>query len=107
MAAASFQHDGRLPGSAAGWANALGWFSVGIGLAELLMPRRVARAAGLAEQTRTLRALGLRELASGIGILLRPNKPGWLWSRVAGDALDLGLLTNARTREGGRRVRGR
>lgn len=83
------------PGSAAGLGIALGWFSVGLGIAELLMPRTVARAAGLGGRVPVVRAFGLRELASGAGILLRPHKPGWLWSRVAGDVLDLGLLAVA------------
>lgn len=90
------------PGAAAGLGTALGWFSIGVGLAELLMPRTVARSAGLDERTRTLRAFGLRELTSGAGILLRPHKPGWLWMRVAGDALDLGLLAFSRRSRGTR-----
>ncbi len=88
------------PTTAAGLGMALGWFSVGIGLAELLMPRTVARTTGLDGRIRTMRAMGLRELATGAGILMRPHKPGWLWSRVAGDAIDLGVLAVA-----GRRAR--
>ena len=36
--------------------------------------------------------LGLREIASGIGILTRQRPAGWVWSRVGGDAIDLALL---------------
>jgi uncharacterized membrane protein len=73
-------------------ACALGWFGVGLGIAQLAAPARVARWIGLADDHRFLmRALGLRELASGIGVLNR-TQPGWLWSRVAGDAMDLLLL---------------
>ncbi len=39
-----------------------------------------------------LRALGVRELLAGVGLLARPRSAAWLWSRVAGDALDLALL---------------
>lgn len=95
------------PHAAAGLSTALGWFSVGIGLVELLMPRSVASSAGLDGQARTLRtvrAFGMRELATGAGILLRPNKPGWLWSRVAGDALDLGLLALSSRRSASNRT---
>ncbi|HEY7642910.1 MAG TPA: SRPBCC family protein [Steroidobacteraceae bacterium] len=71
----------------------LGWFSIGLGLAELLAPRALGRAIGVGDQNAaTLRALGARELVSGLG-LLSERKPGtWAWSRVAGDAMDLALL---------------
>jgi uncharacterized membrane protein len=39
-----------------------------------------------------IRGLGVREIVSGIGILTRPRPASWLWSRVAGDALNLSLL---------------
>jgi uncharacterized membrane protein len=34
----------------------------------------------------------MREVASGVGILMGRRPTGWLWSRVAGDAMDLALL---------------
>jgi uncharacterized membrane protein len=39
-----------------------------------------------------LRALGVREIASGVGLLAQPQRPMWLWTRLAGDAMDLTLL---------------
>jgi hypothetical protein len=42
-----------------------------------------------------MRAFGLRELMSGIGILSQRRREFWLWSRVAGDAMDLTLLGSA------------
>jgi uncharacterized membrane protein len=42
-----------------------------------------------------MRALGLRELAAGVGILSRRRPAPWVWARVAGDLIDLGLLTAA------------
>jgi hypothetical protein len=39
-----------------------------------------------------MRLMGLRELTQGTGILTRPRPTSWLWSRLAGDALDLSLL---------------
>lgn len=73
-------------------ANALGWFSIGLGLSQLLAPRAIAQAAGVAGSPVLLRTLGMREIASGVGILSQSKPTGWLWARVAGDAIDLGLL---------------
>ena len=71
---------------------ALGWFSIALGLAELLAPRQVAKAAGVKGSPSLVRSLGARELASGVGILRNRQQPAWLWSRVAGDMMDLALL---------------
>jgi uncharacterized membrane protein len=78
--------------------NALGWFSIGLGLAELAAPRAVAQLIGVEDEDRTrkvLRGYGVREIAAGIGILSRPQPAGWLWGRVAGDILDLSSLGSA------------
>lgn len=75
--------------------RALGWFSLGLGLGELVFPGRVARLAGVNNRfaTRSLmRALGAREVAAGVGLFSQPTKPGWLWTRVLGDLVDLALL---------------
>src|SRR3954471_18313965 len=69
-----------------GLARFLGWFSIGLGMAELLAPREMARLGGV-RQEGLLQAYGLREIATGIGILSSPQPAGWLWARVAGDAL--------------------
>lgn len=77
-------------------AVALGWFSLGLGLAQLIAPRRLARAIGIADNQRTqltLRAFGVREIASGAGILLQPRPNTFLWARVVGDLIDLAALT--------------
>lgn len=73
-------------------AKFLGWFSIGLGLAELLAPRQLSRATGTRGRPLLVRALGMREIASGVGILSRKQPSNWLWSRVAGDAMDLALL---------------
>src|SRR3954468_18212657 len=77
--------------------NFLGWFSVGLGLAELLAPDFVARLIGIDEERheRLLRAYGVREIAAGVGILTRPKPTYWLWNRVIGDAIDLASLGKA------------
>jgi uncharacterized membrane protein len=76
-------------------ANGLGWFSIGLGLAQILSPGGVARLIGVNDdaKTRTLmRTLGMREIATGIGILSRPRPAGWVRARVGGDLMDLTLL---------------
>jgi hypothetical protein len=73
-------------------ARRLGWLSVGLGLAELLAPRATARATGLQGRERLLRSYGVREIATGVGILAARNPAPWLWARVAGDVLDLATL---------------
>lgn len=76
-------------------AQALGWFSVGLGLAQLASPRGVSRFVGVTdsdENRKTMLAVGVRELAAGIGILSQPRPTPWVWSRLAGDAMDLALL---------------
>ncbi len=73
-------------------ARGLGWFSVVLGVAEILAPRAISRMIGIRPKPGLIRLLGLRELASGVGILTRPETDAWLKSRVAGDAVDLGLL---------------
>lgn len=72
----------------------LGWFSVGLGLAELLAPGRIARKLGLGHRKGLIRAYGVRELASAVPTL-SVDKPVGLASRIAGDALDLATLALA------------
>ena len=79
-------------------AKGLGWFSVGLGLAELLAPRAIASISGVSkERTGLIRLYGLRELAAGIMIFSKEKPVEGLWSRVAGDALDLTSLGVAAT----------
>ncbi len=89
---------GAQSNSRQGLANGLGWFSIGLGLAEVLTPGALASLIGVQDDRKTrgvLRGYGLRELAVGIGILSRPRPAGWVWSRVAGDVLDLSSLASA------------
>lgn len=73
-------------------ARGLGWFSVGLGLAEILAPKRVSRWMGIGEHPFLLRLLGIREVASGLGILTQHKPASWVWSRVGGDVMDLAVL---------------
>ena len=73
-------------------ARALGFLSVGLGLAGLLAPRAVGQLIGMPGRESLLRFVGARELASGAGLLTQQKATPWLWSRVAGDAMDLAFL---------------
>jgi uncharacterized membrane protein len=73
----------------------LGWFSLGLGAAQTAAPGLVNRLVGVDDNARNralMRAVGVRELTAGTGIFSRPRPVGWLWARVAGDAMDLALL---------------
>lgn len=73
-------------------AKGLGWFSVGLGSAELCFARSVAKLIGVSPRMRErkmLRIFGAREIAAGAGILTNPRASRWVWARVVGDALDL------------------
>lgn len=75
-----------------GLAIGLGWFSIGLGLAELIAPRAISRLIGVPNRPLVFALLGIRELASGLGILKKREPAEWLWTRVAGDVIDLSLL---------------
>ena len=79
-------------------ARALGWFSIGLGLAELVAPGRIARSLGIDDKQGLIRAYGARELASAVPTLSIDKSIG-LASRIAGDVLDLGTLATALKRD--------
>src|SRR5688572_9525687 len=72
-------------------AKSLRWFSIGLGLTELLAARRLTRFLGLEGLEPVVRAFGVREIASGITMLSTEKETG-LWSRLAGDVLDVAFL---------------
>jgi uncharacterized membrane protein len=66
----------------------------------------IGRMVGMRKGQPAIRAYGLRELATGIGILATSRPRTWLWSRVAGDVVDMASLGRAYTSSGnGRRNR--
>jgi hypothetical protein len=75
-------------------ARGLGWFSIGLGLTELLAPRAITRTLGLQGQEGLVRAFGVRELGHGM-LSLSVDKRVGLWSRVAGDVLDIATVLPA------------
>jgi uncharacterized membrane protein len=89
--------------SSEGLALGLAWFSIALGVAELVAPRSVARLIGVPDDGRQegiLRAFGARELANGVAILTQPDSSAWMWARVGGDAIDLAYLGAAAGSEG-------
>jgi uncharacterized membrane protein len=90
------QHEWRAKRSANredGLEEALGWFSLGLGLAEIIAPRSIAQVIGVpTNRGGFIRSLGVREVASGLGILARRAPARAVWSRVMGDVIDLGWL---------------
>lgn len=80
---------------AGGLQQALGWFSIGLGVVELLQPRALNRAIGTGQHPGLTRFCGLREIISGVGMLSGRAPAAWAWSRVAGDVMDLALLASA------------
>src|SRR5918997_2258878 len=79
-------------GSAEQLARVLGWFSIGLGIAEIVAPRQLAGMIGVENRPGVFRLMGLREIGHGIAILSQEQPAGAVWSRVAGDMLDLALL---------------
>lgn len=77
-----------------GIARGLGWFSIGLGLAESLAPRQMSQITGV-HRSSMLKAGGLREIITGVGILTSRRPTWWMWGRVAGDVLDLAVLAEA------------
>jgi hypothetical protein len=73
-------------------ARGLGWFSIGLGLAEFIAQRGMGGMVGV-KHPHVWRSYGLRELTAGIGLLTASDPKPWMWGRVAGDALDLATLS--------------
>ena len=85
--------------------QALGWASIGIGLAEIAAPGKVQELLVIEDRAShrgILRVLGVRELMHGFA-LLTEEKPSRemtnsVWGRVAGDVLDTAVLGVAATK---------
>src|SRR3569833_4361332 len=73
-------------------AKGLGYLSIALGVAELVAPRAVCRAAGLNGMERLVRSYGAREIATGVAILTSHNAAPWIWGRVAGDMADIATV---------------
>lgn len=79
-------------------ARGLGVFSFALGLPQIAAPGRMNRMIGVRDDARSrmwMRAVGVRELAAGVGIFSERMPKEWAWARVAGDTMDLALLVSA------------
>jgi hypothetical protein len=72
-------------------ARGLGWFSIALGLTELVAPGKLARTLGLEGHERLLQAYGGREIGAGMWALSDTPAPA-IWGRGAGDLVDLATL---------------
>jgi hypothetical protein len=87
-------------------ATGMGLFSLGLGLAEALMPGTMAKMIGVDEdQSGAIRALGLREIGHGISIMMGQKPTAQMWARVGGDAIDLAYLGYAATDDNANKTR--
>ncbi|NEK57322.1 SRPBCC family protein [Geodermatophilus sabuli] len=87
-------------------ARLLGAASAGLGVAMLRDPVGVARTAGVDDSDTVLSVLplvGARELAHALPLLA--GRPGWAWTRVAGDVMDLAVMGAALADRRGERYR--
>ena len=85
--------NGGSSNTTAALVKALAAASFGLGLSELAAPDRVAAIAGVdstARSRRVIRALGVRECGHGAALVGGPDR--LVWTRVAGDVLDVALL---------------
>ncbi|MBP0446345.1 hypothetical protein J8J14_16345 [Roseomonas sp. SSH11] len=75
-------------------ARNLGWFSIGLGVVELVGARRLASLLGMRGAEGLIRAYGAREIAAGMMSLSANPNPG-IKSRIVGDAIDIVTLLAA------------
>jgi len=85
----------RINSQAQSMARALGWFSIALGVTELLAPGTIKRNVGTPGPKGLVQGYGMREIIAGIGILTSPTPVKMVWGRVAGDALDIATLLPA------------
>lgn len=96
-------HDAR-PGVRV--AQGLGWFSIALGVSQMVAPRALERLIGVTHGDGTaMRILGAREIVTGIGLLGARRSAWWTAARLAGDAIDLALLALEMTKEENDRTR--
>jgi hypothetical protein len=72
--------------------RALGWGSVGTGLVLLAFAGRVCRFIRLPGRSGLVRAVGVRDVLVGLGLVLGQERLPWLWARSLSDALDTAWL---------------
>ena len=84
------------------WARNLGWMSIALGAGEIMFGRRMNRSLGLPQNSSLPFVFGLREIASGV-LCLSVDRRAGIWSRIAGDGLDIAVLMGAMDRRNPKR----
>ena len=70
-------------------ARALGWFTLGLGVTEMVAPRAVANFVGRSWRPSETRLMGLRKVLAGVGTITGAQWTGRSWARVGGNLLEL------------------
>ncbi|HEX5827909.1 MAG TPA: SRPBCC family protein [Candidatus Limnocylindrales bacterium] len=86
----------------------LGVLSVGLGAAQVLLPHRLLKTVGVRTDDPApgvVRAIGVRELVAGGGLLAMRRPTPFAWFRVVGDVMDLALMGSVAARRGLRKDR--
>jgi hypothetical protein len=73
-------------------ARGLGYFSIALGVAVLVAPGAICRAAGLRGLEIVVRGYGAREITTGVAILGSHDPEPWIWTWVAGDLADIATV---------------
>jgi hypothetical protein len=73
-------------------ARGLGYFSIALGVLEVVAPRALCRAIGLDGHETVVRTYGFREIGNGVAVLASHDATPWIWGRVAGDGLDIATV---------------
>lgn len=81
-------------------ARGLGYFSIALGVTELVAPAAICRAAGVRGLETVVRGYGAREIATGVAILGSHDPEPWIWTRVAGDLADIATVAAGAQRDG-------
>ncbi|HVG47396.1 MAG TPA: hypothetical protein VM899_04585 [Rubellimicrobium sp.] len=76
-------------------ARGLGWFSIALGLGELLAPGSIKGHTGVPGPKGVVSSYGLREIATGAVLLAAKDPVPLVWARVAGDLLDIATIAPA------------
>jgi uncharacterized membrane protein len=96
---------GEKQGTASKLAGALGWMSIGLGVTQMVAPRIIASLAGVPRRKSESRLMGIRKIATGMGMLAQPQHALGLWTRVGTNLMELARLRKEARRRDARRVR--
>src|SRR5690349_13122050 len=81
-------------------AAGLGWFSVGMGVAEIVAPGAVSKLIGVKRKSSDTRWRGVRKLAAGIGLMQAPQSGMGLLTRAGANVLELSRMRSRSRRRG-------